>query len=236
MIKTLCVAVVVLSLTSVCQPASLACETLLKPIDKGPDLSGIWYFIAMSSNTCLPPVLLSTVIWPSVAVDITSTATPNIYDANFKMKMYGVCNNSTFPIFYGNNTVSEVGSYNAQKPKLAMLLQSGCPDCLIVKDDSFVSHLVLFSRRQIVTAAELKEFETQADCLGWYKPQLLNTDHDYENCTAQTGDDIDIDTHASAAKILKNMFSAPFRCLSEKVLYYPRSAFAWAQQTWNSLW
>ncbi|TNN27304.1 hypothetical protein EYF80_062552 [Liparis tanakae] len=38
--KTLCVAaVVVLSLTSACQAASLACEKLLKPVDKGPDVS-----------------------------------------------------------------------------------------------------------------------------------------------------------------------------------------------------
>ena len=37
--KTLCVAVVVLSLSSVCQPAPLACEKLMKQADKAPDVS-----------------------------------------------------------------------------------------------------------------------------------------------------------------------------------------------------
>lgn len=32
-------------------------------------------------------------------------------------------------------------------------------------------------RRTAVSAAELMEFETQAECLGWSKPHLFNTDH-----------------------------------------------------------
>ena len=32
-------------------------------------------------------------------------------------------------------------------------------------------------RRKTVTAAELKEFETQVECAGWSKPQVLSTDH-----------------------------------------------------------
>ncbi|KAF3690140.1 hypothetical protein EXN66_Car005812 [Channa argus] len=36
--------------------------------------------------------------------------------------------------------------------------------------------------RKTVTAAELKDFEKQAKCFGWYKPQFFNTDHGYENC------------------------------------------------------
>ncbi|KAL3058277.1 hypothetical protein OYC64_010451 [Pagothenia borchgrevinki] len=85
--KTLCVAALVLSLSSVCQPAPLACEKLLQPVDKAPDLTiGNWRVRAMSSKICLWSLLMRYVIWPSVEVDITSTETPNTFIDNYKVK------------------------------------------------------------------------------------------------------------------------------------------------------
>lgn len=50
-------------------------------------LSGSRYVIAVSSDNCLIPALFNAFFWPSIAVDITAQATPNIYEANFKIKM-----------------------------------------------------------------------------------------------------------------------------------------------------
>ncbi|KAJ4927050.1 hypothetical protein JOQ06_014790 [Pogonophryne albipinna] len=142
MMKTLCVAALVLSLSSVCQPAPLACEKLLQPVDKAPDLTGNWRVIAMSSEICLWSLLMRYVLWPSVEVDITSTETPNTFIDNYKGKMVGTCFNESGDGFvYANSTST-----------------GKC-------------------RRKTVSAEEMKEFETQAECLGWAKPQLFNSDY-----------------------------------------------------------
>ncbi|XP_067444673.1 uncharacterized protein [Thunnus thynnus] len=181
--KTLCVAIVVLSLTSVCQPASLACEKLLNPEDKSPDLSGRWHVIASSADKCWFPLLVNALFWPSIAMDITAKDTPNIYDANIKFDSHGYCTNKSTPLRYENNTiVLDVDSDNLVTGKSFFLVQTGCPDCLVLKGDHDLKTLTLFSRRKNVTADELKEFEAQAECLGWMKPQMLKSDHDYETC------------------------------------------------------
>ncbi|GLD63038.1 uncharacterized protein AKAME5_001469200 [Lates japonicus] len=145
MMKTLCVAVVVLSLTSVSQSASLACERLLKPVDKGPDLSGRWYVKAMSSDICVAPVVYT--LWPSIAVDITSKDIPNIYQFDFKMNMYGYCHNHSSTLFFdGTNTIFDVESNNAPTNVQNVLLQSGCPDCLVMKGWTTINTLMLYSK------------------------------------------------------------------------------------------
>ncbi|XP_031157705.1 uncharacterized protein LOC116051433 [Sander lucioperca] len=192
MMKTLCVAVVVLGLTSVCQPAPLVCEKLQKRVEKSPDLSGRWHCIAFSTEFCVATTIMNAIYWPSVAVDFISKDTPNIYTVNTKFKMYGYCRNestSDRQSGYKNNTVFDVDSNDAPTSKPMVLLQSGCPDCIVLKEDvNAVNAVMLFSRRQNVSAAELKEFAIQAECLGLTNPQVLNTDHDYQNCLRE--DDI----------------------------------------------
>ncbi|KAJ4927051.1 hypothetical protein JOQ06_014791, partial [Pogonophryne albipinna] len=173
MMKTLCVAALVLSLSSVCQPAPLACEKLLQPVDKAPDLSGRWYVIAISSSCILQ--LVARVLLPSVHVEVTSKETPNVFDYLIKLKMHGLCANETF--FQENNKLMDEDSNNTADGDPDLLLQTGCSDCIVTKGDSVVDLLVLFSRRTNITAAELKEFETQAECLGLAKPQVLDSDH-----------------------------------------------------------
>ncbi|XP_074497294.1 uncharacterized protein LOC141771177 isoform X2 [Sebastes fasciatus] len=203
MMKTLCVAAVVLSLTSVCQPASLACEKLLKPVDKGPDVSGSWYIIAVATESCWATTLLNSVFWPSIEVIITSMSTPNLYSSKFKFKMYGYCENETEEFLYENNNLYEVDSN---------------------------------SRRENVTAAELKEFESQAECLGWSKPQVLNSDHDDENCPPL--DDVDMENMRIYSMIfqrMKNTYSVQLNCLSETFFYYRNMAYEWVKQQMGTI-
>lgn len=35
---------------------------------------------------------------------------------------------------------------------------------------------------------------------------------------------------------LQNTYTAPFSCMSQKFLYYPRLGYEWAQQKWTGLW
>ncbi|XP_035518385.1 uncharacterized protein LOC118328648 [Morone saxatilis] len=176
--KILCVAVVVLSLTSVCQPASLACERLLKTETRNPDLTGRWRYVALSSEMCPIRTLMESVFRPAIEINITSEVTPNVYSVGVKIQIPGMCvNKLNFSTFiYENNAVR--GATNAPP---VILLQSGCPDCIVLQNDAIHS-LIILSRRQTVTAAEMKEFETQAKCLGLPEPQLFMSDHVYENC------------------------------------------------------
>ncbi|XP_035799328.1 uncharacterized protein LOC111588782 isoform X1 [Amphiprion ocellaris] len=255
--KTFCVAVVVLSLISVCQAASLACQKLMKPVDKDPDISGTWHYIAVSTEHCWSTTLLNVFFWPSAAVDITAKGTPNIYDANVKIKMYGMCNNESESFHYANHNVFNIDSNNAPTGEADVLLQTGCPDCLVVKGVDILNTLTLFSkdnrgtqsgnimsshglylrcvtsspgRRKSVDAAELKEFETQAQCLGWSKPLVLSTDHDYENCISV--DDSDIDEAAATTfftkmyERVKSMHHKVTECIKDTFLaYLPTSIF-----------
>ncbi|KAK5933652.1 hypothetical protein CgunFtcFv8_014115 [Champsocephalus gunnari] len=162
--------------TEVCQPAALACEKLLQPVDKAPDLTGNWRVIAMSSEICLWSLLMRYVFWPSVEVDITSTETPNTFIDNYKGKVVGTCFNASGDGFvYGNSTSTGLFATDRPFDEPVVLLQSGCPDCVVLKQSA--ACILLFSRRKTVSAEEMKVFETQAECLGWAKPQLFNSDY-----------------------------------------------------------
>ncbi|XP_017264156.1 uncharacterized protein LOC108231581 [Kryptolebias marmoratus] len=236
--KVLCVVVVVLSLASVCQPASLACDLLLQPVEEGPDILGRWYLVAMSSDYCWVAALLNSLFVPSFQVDVTSTEKLNYYDANIKIKMYGVCDNKTIQYLYKTNMIAEVGTPDEiKKDPKGVILHSRCQDCLVLRDNGLVSFLVILSRRPNITAAEMKEFEVLADCLSLYRPQVMDTNHDYENCS--TPDNINPDSPEiteDLPKRMKKVFSELFTCTTDKFLYYPRAAFRWAQEMWDNLW
>ncbi|XP_037534760.1 uncharacterized protein LOC119411880 [Nematolebias whitei] len=231
--KALCAAVIVLSFISVGQPAPLTCDTLKKPVEKGPNLSGRWYYIAISTEVCLPTTLLDSIIWPSFSMDVTSKDTPNLYDGLARVKMYGYCVNESESALYVNNKIYDVDSENAPTGDPDVLLHTSCHDCLAVKTDDVIDSLVLLSRRSTVTTAELQEFKKQVECFGWSKPVVLNTDHDFNNCLTID----DNMTEEAAEHFLKNFFPKMieriknthhniFKCLSDMVAYYGSSPFA----------
>ncbi|KAM8756998.1 uncharacterized protein AB9X84_009990 [Acanthopagrus schlegelii] len=229
--KTLCVAVVVLSLTSVCQPASLACEKLLKPADTSPEFSGTWYVIAVSSGSCFVMALLDAMFLISVKVGIDSKETPNLYDAHFTVKINGLCTNASVPLFFVNNTIFDADGNNVPTGKVAVLQYSGCPDCYVVKGGDDTDAMMLTSRRQNLTAAELKEFETQSRCRGWTKTIVLNSDHNYADCPS-IDDAGDTDT-SGFSDILYERLSAnyqePLKCLVPDLISKP---WQWIQSFW----
>ncbi|XP_028261196.1 uncharacterized protein LOC114435597 [Parambassis ranga] len=187
--RTFCVAVIVLSLLSVGQPAPLTCETLMKPRDtEGPDLTGRWFFLALSAEHCIAPTLLDVLLRPSFVFDVTSMDAPNVYNSSIKITIDGHCLEQSEMFFYKDNQMFEVDSNNAALGKADVFLYSGCPDCIVVKGTDIIDTLMLISRRKVVTAAELAEFETQARCLGWSTPQVFKAEHALENC--KVADDV----------------------------------------------
>ncbi|XP_059185284.1 uncharacterized protein LOC131968423 [Centropristis striata] len=230
--KTLCVAVVLLSLTSVCQPAPLACEKLLKPVDSTPDISGRWHVIAWSSDSCLATTLVNSVLWPSVKIDFTSLGTPNLFNMTIEGKMHGYCESSSEEMLYVNNSMFEVDSTNAPTGKPTVLLQSSCPDCMLLKDDEddLLSTFFLLSRRKSVADDELKEFESQVGCLGWAKMQVFNTDHEYQGCPSTD----DISDNNGLSKMIyarvKTTYLEPLKCILESFAASPSSAIEWIQE------
>lgn len=164
-------------------------------------------------------------------MDVTSKNIPNVYEAQYKINMFGYCGNESETFFYENNTVFDVDVNNAPDGKSWVMLQGGCPDCFVVKDDDDIDLFLLFSKRKNVTAAELKAFE----CIGGSKPQILNSDHDYENCLSLEEDDIDDSkVFALISGRWKATYKDFFNCL-EDIVKENRSAFEWAEQIWNNL-
>ncbi|XP_028261193.1 uncharacterized protein LOC114435595 [Parambassis ranga] len=181
--RTFCVAVIVLSLLSVGQPAPLTCETLMKPRDtEGPDLTGRWFLLALSAEHCITTTLLDVLLRPIFVFDITSMDASNVYNSSIKITIDGHCFEESKMFFYKDNQMFEVDSNNTALGNASLFLYSGCPDCIVVKRTDMIKALILISRRKVVTAAELAEFETQARCLGWSKPQVLRAEHASENC------------------------------------------------------
>lgn len=224
-----------------CQAASLACNELLRPVDTAPDLTGRWYVIAISSDTCLVPAAVNAFLWPSVAFDISSAQTPNIYEAAAKIKMYGYCANESESFFYDKSHFFDLDKNNAPTGEPDVLLTTGCPDCLIIKFKEVVDAVLYLSKRQAVTTTELAEFGAQAQCLGWYKPQVFNSDHDYTNCKSFDDiDDDDDDDHSATAKLIyqrwKTSYKIPFECFCEKGLSSVASVLEWIENAWKSLY
>ncbi|XP_024124895.1 uncharacterized protein LOC112144552 [Oryzias melastigma] len=225
--KILCIAVAVLSLVSVCQPASLACNNLLTPTDKNPQLLGRWHMIAFASESCLATTLFNSLIWPSLAMDITSKDKPNTYDYNIKVKMYGYCFNETEAFFYENSKMMDLDSNNSPTGDPDVFLQTSCPDCIVVKSNDYIGTLLLLSKRKSVSDAELKEFETQTQCLGWSAMKKLNTEFDFDNCKILNDDISDEEAEALGNNILSTMsermsgmYIDIYNCFRDKVWSY----------------
>ncbi|XP_005807594.1 uncharacterized protein LOC102225032 [Xiphophorus maculatus] len=232
--KTACAAVVLLSLFSVSQPASLACEVLVRPVDQLQDVQGTWYFVAVASSYCWAVTVLNTLGSPSFQLDITSTNKSHIYDMNLTVKIGEECANNTAKSFLEMDGISLADGNDAKTNEKGLFLRTSCADCLILKDDDSPANLLLMlSRKPTVTAAELKEFEAQADCLQLYKPQVLNTDHD---CSSSNTTMDSSQFEREFPERIKNMFSGIFTCVTDKVLYYPRTVLGWAQSAWDSIW
>ncbi|KAL3996375.1 Ras-related protein Rab-7A [Sarotherodon galilaeus] len=74
-----------------------------------------------------------------------------------------------------NNTLTILHTYRLS----GVLLNTGCPDCLVIYSNNTIGRtavkaLQLLSRRVRVSAAEMKEFTKQAECLNLQPPAIMD--------------------------------------------------------------
>ncbi|KAE8300079.1 hypothetical protein D5F01_LYC00214 [Larimichthys crocea] len=100
-------------------------------------------------------------------------------------KMFGTCLGLRYSMTLENNTLSVEDPLTASM----VLLSTGCPDCLVIASEntfgrSAYDSLMLLTRRNNVTAAEMEEFNKQAECLNLPSPVFLDSKKGF--CTEES--------------------------------------------------
>lgn len=237
--KTLCVVAAVLSLATLSQSASLACQNLTKPLEQGPDVSGTWHFVALSSSQCVFTTLINSLLSLSYQVTYTPTGTANISDCLYKSKVNGLCANMTVQSIYQGNRFFATDMFGAPQGSPEVMLHTGCTDCMVIYINNYVHGsplLMLLSKRQTVSETELTEFNTQAECLGWAKPIVLGTDHDYGNCQGFDEDHGVNFLRLSPVLIqrLTENYQETLKCISDNLINYPSLLVKLIRETFQS--
>ncbi|KAK1886956.1 HPr kinase/phosphorylase [Dissostichus eleginoides] len=177
MMKCVHVAVAVLSLLSAGQSAPVSsCETLIHPIEVNgrEQLLGKWTPIAECTDFSSAK-LLTNMLMASERLDITAANESDTINVIQSQKMLGRCYTFTTQMTLVNSTLSLAQPF----PSSVVSLRTGCPDCLILSWKFTIGGqtyraLELLSRRNTVTADELKEFMRQAECLNLPPPTILH--------------------------------------------------------------
>ncbi|XP_060883543.1 uncharacterized protein LOC132954984 [Labrus mixtus] len=182
------VSVAVLSLLCVGHTAPLTdCDSLVQPLEiQGPEqLLGKWMRVAVSSNNKKLEMAEKN-FQDSAWMKLTADNESDVITLTTAVKMFGICLTSTTKLTVRNNTLLPVTTetLNAgplDKSAQMTLLKTGCSDCLLFHSEiNFLGReigvLILMSKRQNVTAAEMEELQKQAACLNLRQPLSLNFD------------------------------------------------------------
>nr|XP_012771894.2 uncharacterized protein LOC105940653 [Maylandia zebra] len=172
------VAVAVLGLLSLGHSAPVtSCENLIQPREiHGNQLVGKWTQIAESTG--IPgSKMLTKMLVETAWMNITAANEANTFNNLHIQKMMGMCFTLKTNMTLVNNTFNMVHNYQYS----AFLLNTGCPDCLVIYSNNTVGRttvkdLQLLSRRVKVSAAELEEFTKQAECLNLESPAILDSE------------------------------------------------------------
>ncbi|XP_039880405.1 uncharacterized protein LOC120729063 [Simochromis diagramma] len=171
------VAVAVLGLLSFGHSAPVtSCENLIQPCEiHGNQLVGKWTQIAASTGIPGFKMLMKMLVvsaWMNTTAATEANTFNNLYIQKMMDKCFALKTNMTLV----NNTLTVELPFQAS----AVLLNTGCPDCLVIFSNNTVgrttSKLNLLSRRTKVSAAELEEFTKQAECLNLQPPAIMDSE------------------------------------------------------------
>ncbi|XP_034146950.1 uncharacterized protein LOC109615160 [Esox lucius] len=188
-----CVAVI-FCLVSVSQtaPSSQTCEKLLKPLEmKTTDLLlGKWSLLAASNNR---PGLrtVNELFTENVWWEFLPGKRSNMVTANGYAKMVE-CGRYSASLTLENNQLSWM--YIPSLSSTAVLLPT-CPDCLVTLITSTINGNVytalrIFSKRRVLTDAEMLEFDTQVECLNLPARYTFSTEEDLCPATSKQYPDV----------------------------------------------
>ncbi|XP_061627954.1 uncharacterized protein LOC133477348 isoform X1 [Phyllopteryx taeniolatus] len=175
------VVVLWLGLVSVgCAAPPMSCETLLTPINiSNEQMLGRWLYIGGSSD--LPGSRSLGHLLNSIWLDISATSVSNVLAIFQTQRIYGECSGIKYNVTMENSTMLIERPFYLKE----VYLQTDCSDCLVVYEevkssqDSFRS-LLLFSRHQSVSPADVEMLKMQAKCLQMPSPLMMDTS--YEVC------------------------------------------------------
>ncbi|XP_041642024.1 uncharacterized protein LOC121508945 [Cheilinus undulatus] len=174
-------AIVLLCLLSLGQSAPQAsCDSLVKPITiSSEEMLGRWLYIGGSSD--LPGSRSLAHLMTSVWLDITATSQSNVLSLFQTQKIYGRCSSLIYNVTFENSAMLIEQPFYLKE----VYLPTDCPDCLVVYEeiisgtDTFRS-LLLFSKRNSVSPADVEMLKKQAVCL--QMPSVLMVDTNEETC------------------------------------------------------
>nr|XP_020497511.1 uncharacterized protein LOC109989942 [Labrus bergylta] len=189
------VSVAVLSLLCVGHTAPLTdcetdcetdCDSLIEPLEiQGPEqLLGKWMRVAVSGNNKKIEMMAKN-FQDSVWMKLTADNESDVITQTTAVKTFGICLTTTIKLTIRNNTLLPVTTETLNARPLdksqVTMLKTGCSDCLLFHSEinslgGKMGGLILMSKRQNVTAAEMEELQKQAACLNLGQPFSLNFD------------------------------------------------------------
>ncbi|XP_023127984.1 uncharacterized protein LOC111569820 [Amphiprion ocellaris] len=187
------VALVVLSLLSAGQSAPVtSCESLLQPLEiQGRDqLLGRWTYIAESTD--IPGArTLTKMLIETTWLNITAGDNNDTINIVQNQKTMGLCLSVSSKLTLKNNTISREQPY----PGSAILLNTGCPDCLVFYANYTIGQstykgVQLLSRRPKLSDTEMEEVTKQMMCLNLPKPVVLDPEKGF--CSESQGRTFDL--------------------------------------------
>ncbi|XP_019718190.1 uncharacterized protein LOC109511489 [Hippocampus comes] len=175
------VVVLLLGLLSVGRAAPpINCDALLKPISiSNEQMLGRWLYIGGSSD--LPGSRSLGHLLNSIWLDIRATSLSNMLTIFQTQRIYGECSGMIYNVTMENSTMLIERPFYLKE----VYLQTNCSDCLVVYEevksnqDAFRS-LLLFSRQQSISPADVEMLKMQAKCLQMPSPLMM--DPSYELC------------------------------------------------------
>uniref|UniRef100_A0A3B4Y135 Apolipoprotein M n=1 Tax=Seriola lalandi dorsalis TaxID=1841481 RepID=A0A3B4Y135_SERLL len=189
----------VLCLVSVSRSAPLACENLVRPLERLDPLhlEGRWTLVAGSLNDSADAATLKG--RDSVTIDFNNSTYTQVNRVGDK------CDYDLLNITFEGHIMSlQTRNYNFS----GTFFQTSCPDCAVlsldVKSQSFKSvDLYLFSRRREVKPKEMEDFRAQVECLNMPAPVVM--DPTKELCPEQVHNTDDASQSASRRCFLNNL-------------------------------
>ncbi|CAJ1052120.1 uncharacterized protein LOC117815548 [Xyrichtys novacula] len=170
--------IAVLGLLSLGETAPLSsCDSLIQPLEiRGPEqLLGKWMRVAVSSDHEEAELLQA--FQDSYWMRLTADNESDVISVMGALKGFGLCFTLTTRLTLVNNTLQQYFFV----PGNVTLLKTECSDCLLLQTQNYImgktyDNLILMSKRQTVTAAEMEELQKQADCLNLIRPFSLSFD------------------------------------------------------------
>ncbi|XP_040892395.1 uncharacterized protein LOC121180812 [Toxotes jaculatrix] len=175
--------IVLLCLMSLSHSAPLACEDLVRPLDRldRQHLEGRWILVAGSLSH--PPLIERLRRRDSSTVNFSNNTSDGTISFSRSTHLDNKC-------YYSSYNISLEGSSFTHDDVNTTFIHTSCHDCILLSCDvesAKRQHFYLFSRRREVDQREMEEFRAQVECLNMPPPVVM--DPTKKLCLGETASD-----------------------------------------------